>query len=230
MSCGETKQILMDLALGEAGPIERKRAQEHLEACEACRAQLDDLNLARKLLVDGVPQEEVPRRITFVAAPEAGPLGWLRRRAFAIPLGAAAAVALLVGALALARTRVTLEQGRWEIAFGARDSGAPARPAGVPAALPAAVPPGGMTRAEAAQLIAVALQRSEARQRAETAALVETATARQDRRYMSAMSALAEQVRFFQQTQNILYKRADTTDLALERVASRVPGDRGDRQ
>ncbi len=229
MSCGETKQILMDLALGEAGPMERKRAQEHLEACEACRAQLDDLNLARKLLVDGVPQEEVPRRITFVAAPETGPLGWLRRRAFAIPLGAAAAVALLVGALALARTRVTLERGHWEIAFGVRDAGAQG-PVGVPATLPAAVPLVGMTREEAVRVIAVALQQSEARQRAETAALVETATARQDRRYVSAMSALAEQVRFFQQTQNILYKRADTTDLALERVASRVPGDRGERQ
>ena len=122
MTCEQVKQMLIDLALAEAGPAERKWVQDHVQECEACRGRLADLDLTRKLLLEGLPQEEVPRRIAFVAANEgAGLFGrsGLWRRAFAVPVGVAAAVALLVGALALARVRVVLEQERWEIAFGA---------------------------------------------------------------------------------------------------------------
>ena len=100
MTCGQVKQMLIDLALAEAGPAERKRVQDHLQECEACRGRLADLDLTRKLLLEGLPQEEVPRRIAFVAANEgAGLFGrsGLWRRAFAVPVGVAAAVALLVG-------------------------------------------------------------------------------------------------------------------------------------
>lgn len=228
MSCEETKEILTDLALGEADPAERELAREHLEACEACRAQLADLNLARKLLVEGLPQEEVPRRIAFVAA-ETGRVRWLWRRAVAIPLGVAAAVALLVGTLALARTRIVLERGRWEIAFGVREAGRTAGPESpVPPSQRVSVP--SLTREDAARLVAAAVGESEARQRGETAALVKTATLRQNRRYLRAMVALGEQMRYFQSSQTTFSKEADRTRLALEMVASRLPAAKGEQQ
>ncbi len=227
MTCGEAKQILMDLALQEAGPEQRKRVQAHLEECVACRGQLADLNLTRKLLVQGLPEEEVPRRIAFVALPERQPYwrSFLRSRALAIPMGIAATVALLVGALALAQTRVVVERGRWEVAFGGASRDATAggvRRAGLPAPQPVGVT-APLTREQAALLVTAAIRESEQRQRAETATLVEAAAARLDKRHFLALTSLAEQMRYFERTQNIFYKETDQTRAALERVASRLP-------
>ncbi len=228
MTCGQAKQILMDLALAEAGPVERKQVQEHLQVCDACRAQLTDLDLARKLLVQGLPQEEVPRRIAFVgASQEAGLFGrsGLWRRAFAVPVGVAAAVALLVGALALARVRVVLEQERWEIAFGAsQQRAAPAT--GSASAGPVSA---GLSREQVAGLVDAAVRQSEARQQAEAEALIGTASAQLERRQRAAFASLAEQMRYFERTQTIFYKDADRNRLALEMVASRLPAEKGER-
>ena len=228
MTCEKAKQMLMDLALAEAGPVERKQVQEHLQVCDACRAQLTDLDLARKLLVQGLPQEEVPRRIAFVgASQEAGLFGgsgfW--RRAFAVPVGVAAAVALLVGALALARVRVVLEQERWEIAFGAsQQRAAPAT--GSASAGPVSA---GLTREQVAGLVDAAVHQSEVRQQAEAEALIGTAAAQLERRQRAAFASLAEQMRYFERTQTIFYKDADRNRLALEMVASRLPAEKGER-
>ena len=228
MTCGQAKQMLMDLALAEAGPVERKQVQEHLQVCDACRAQLTDLDLARKLLVQGLPQEEVPRRIAFVgASQEAGLFGrsGLWRRAFAVPVGVAAAVALLVGALALARVRVVLEQERWEIAFGAsQQRAAPAT--GSASAGPVSA---GLSREQVAGLVDAAVRQSEARQQAEAEALIGTASAQLERRQRAAFASLAEQMRYFERTQTIFYKDADRNRLALEMVASRLPAEKGER-
>ena len=228
MTCGQAKQMLMDLALAEAGPVERKQVQEHLQVCDACRAQLTDLDLARKLLVQGLPQEEVPRRIAFVAAnQEAGLFGrsgfW--RRAFAVPVGVAAAVALLVGALALARVRVVLEQERWEIAFGASQQRAAPATGSPSAGLLSA----GLTREQVAGLVDAAVRQSEVRQQAEAEALIGTAAAQLERRQRAAFASLAEQMRYFERTQTIFYKDADRNRLALEMVASRLPAEKGER-
>ncbi len=240
MTCGQAKQMLMDLALAEAGPVERKQVQEHLQVCDACRAQLTDLDLARKLLVQGLPQEEVPRRIAFVgASQEAGLFGrsgfW--RRAFAVPVGVAAAVALLVGALALARVRVVLEQERWEIAFGASQqraapaTGSASAGLAAPATGSAAAGPvsAGLTREQVAGLVDAAVHQSEARQQAEAEALIGTAAARLERRQRAAFASLAEQMRYFERTQTIFYKDADRNRLALEMVASRLPAEKGEQ-
>ena len=240
MTCGQAKQMLMDLALAEAGPVERKQVQEHLQVCDACRDQLTDLDLARKLLVQGLPQEEVPRRIAFVgASQEAGLFGrsgfW--RRAFAVPVGVAAAVALLVGALALARVRVVLEQERWEIAFGASQqrvapaTGSASAGLASPATGSAAAGPvsAGLSREQVAGLVDAAVRQSEARQQAETEALIGTASAQLERRQRVAFASLAEQMRYFERTQTIFYKDADRNRLALKMVASRLPAEKGER-
>ena len=244
MTCGQVKQMLIDLALAEAGPAERKRVQDHVQECEACRGRLADLDLTRKLLLEGLPQEEVPRRIAFVAANEgAGLFGrsGLWRRAFAVSVGVAAAVALLVGALALARVRVVLEQERWEIAFGASHQAA-TQTTGSPSAGLAPPAPGsasgsagagpvsaGLTREQVAGLVDAAVRQSEARQQTEAETLIGTAVAQLERRQRTAFASLAGQMRYFERTQTILYKDADRNRLALKMVASRLPAEKGER-
>ena len=232
MTCGQVKQMLIDLALAEAGPAERKRVQDHLQECKACRGRLADLDLTRKLLLEGLPQEEVPRRIAFVAANEgAGLFGrsGLWRRAFAAPVGVAAAVALLVGALALARVRVVLEQERWEIAFGASRQAAAQATGSASGSAGTGPVSAGLTREQVTGLVDAAVRQSEARQQAEAETFFGTAVAQLERRQRAAFASLAGQMRYFERTQTILYKDADRNRLALEMVASRLPAEKGER-
>jgi anti-sigma factor RsiW len=230
MNCGEAKQALMDLVLEEAGSEERKQMEAHLAGCAACRAELVNLKLTRKLLVQGLPQEEMPQRIAFVSgqAAKGGLRGWLWSRAFAIPVGAAAAIAVLACGLALAHARLVIEQGRWELALGYAPAAttrgtrlAQAAQAGMP------VPP--LTREQAQQLLAAAIGESEQRQEAASAASLEAALSQLDQRQRATLLALADQMKYFEATQNVFYKEASRTRTALELVASRLPAEKGDR-
>ncbi len=247
MTCGEAKQILTEMALDEAAPEQRRQVRAHLEGCEVCRAEAGavtaEMTMMRKLLVEGLPQEEVPRRITFVAAPAGGgTLGWLWRwKALAIPAAAAAALVLTAGGLSLARTRVVVEQGRWEIAFGAAAATRSIRSGSQRATQPQAPDPNGaletrsessgfVTSEQAARLVAEALVLAEARHRSETMALVDAAARRLDKRNFTALSALAERMVYFESTQNTFYKDSEGTRRAIELVAARLPAEKGERQ
>jgi hypothetical protein len=63
MSCETYRNSLFDEALGEGSA----ELREHLKSCAECRAELDRLKLTRKLMVQGLPEEEPPRRIVFTA-------------------------------------------------------------------------------------------------------------------------------------------------------------------
>ena len=231
MNCGETKQALMDLVLDEAGSEERKQIEAHLAGCTACRAELVNLRLTRKLLVQGLPQEEMPQRIAFVSgeAAKRGLRGWLRSRTFAIPVGVAVAVAVLACGLALARARLVIEQGHWELAFGHAHAATTTTTKSAPAGTAMPLPAGLLTREQAQQLIAAAIRESEQRQQAASAARLEAALSQLDQRQRATLLALADQMKYFEATQNVFYKEASRTRTALELVASRLPAEKGDR-
>ncbi len=63
MNCEAYRKSLFEEALGE-GTAELR---DHLKGCAECRAELDRLKLTRKLMVQGLPEEEPPRRIVFTA-------------------------------------------------------------------------------------------------------------------------------------------------------------------
>jgi hypothetical protein len=224
MTCGEATQVLMDMVLDEAGAAERERVEAHLARCEACRAEMENLKLTRKLLVQGLPQEEVPRRIAFVAPSEGarpGGFGWLWSRTFTVPLGAAAAIVLVAAGLALAHARLVVERGHWEVAFGSvRTSG------GVPGSsgdLKAAATANPITREQAQEMVAAAVRAGEQRQQAMAAARIRDAVSQSDKRHWVAVATLGEQMRYFEQAQSNFSKEADRTRSDLQFVASRLP-------
>lgn len=227
MNCEEAKQVLMDLALDEAQGDDRRQVEAHLASCAACRAELANLKVARKLLVQGLPQEEMPRRIAFVPAepPSRTWAAWLWSRAFTIPVGAAAAIAVLACGLALAHARLVIEQGHWELAFGSRPAAA------VPAATPAApsamqaIPAGPLTREQAQQLVAAAIRDSEQRQQAATVIQLRAAGVRLDARQQAVLANLTEQMRNFSETQTLLYKQNEGTRSLVANLMSREKGE-----
>src|ERR1022692_4826378 len=97
MNCEQAKPYLYDRALDEGA--RDADAEAHLATCAECRAELTDLELTRKLMRQGLPEEEPPRRIAFVAdAPARNPL-----RFWQWSFAGAAVVAMLFAVLAIRR-------------------------------------------------------------------------------------------------------------------------------
>ncbi len=62
--------------LGEVGPAERTQLEGHLTSCAACREELERLRWTEAALLT-LREEEIPRRIAFVAEPAPGRRRWL---------------------------------------------------------------------------------------------------------------------------------------------------------
>lgn len=145
MDCNEIKNLLYDDALGEGTAAVKK----HVQGCPACRAELDRLQMTRKLMLQGLPEEEPPRRIAFLAERPA-PTNPLRFWQWSF--AGAAAFALFFAVMAL-RQPVTQIAG-------------PATTAS---------PQASFSKAEVEQMVNAAVRDSEQRQRAETQQLLQTA-------------------------------------------------------
>jgi hypothetical protein len=96
MNCEQAKPFLYDRALGEGASAE---FDQHLAGCTDCRTELADLELTRKLMLQGLPEEEPARRIAFVAEKPAAAFNPLRFWQWSF--AGAATLALLFAVLAM---------------------------------------------------------------------------------------------------------------------------------
>jgi hypothetical protein len=62
---------------GELAADDRRGVEQHLAACQACRAELERLRITQASLAS-IPDEEVPRRIAFVSDKVFEPSWWQR--------------------------------------------------------------------------------------------------------------------------------------------------------
>jgi anti-sigma factor RsiW len=73
MSCCSVD--LKAYVLGEVDRQEQTACENHLEACSACRQELEQLNLTKAALMS-MPDEEIPQRIAFVSDKVFEPKWW----------------------------------------------------------------------------------------------------------------------------------------------------------
>jgi len=89
--------------LGELAESERRQAEEHKRSCAVCREEVERLHATRSALLS-LPQEEIPRRISFVSDKVFEPRWWQRLWRSGPQLGFASAAmvaaAILVHAFA----------------------------------------------------------------------------------------------------------------------------------
>lgn len=222
MICGQLKELLMQVALDEASAEERARVEAHMAGCAACRQVFAEWKLTRKLVARALPQEEPPQRICFAPARRSG---WAWQRAFTIPVGAAAAIAILITALALSGARLSVTEGRWEVAFGRPAAALTPATSGINSATGAQL----FTREQMADLVAAAVRDSEQRQRADTVQFVRKAIGDVDRRQQTALHDVGMQMSYFERAQNIFYKQNEGTLYALQNLEKRLPGAREGR-
>src|SRR5690242_18474700 len=104
MDCHEIKNLLYDEALGEGNGA----VKDHVKTCAACRAELERLQTTRKLMMQGLPEEEPARRIAFVADRPAAPNPL---RFWQWSFAGAAAFALFFAVLAVRRPDAPIAQG-----------------------------------------------------------------------------------------------------------------------
>lgn len=110
---------LRDYLFEELGAGERAQVDSHLAGCAGCRQELERLRLTRAALLR-LKDEEMPRRIAFVSdkvfEPSRAARWWAAVPRFAF--GAALLLAVFFGGAWMSRPSITVEQGRWQIAFG----------------------------------------------------------------------------------------------------------------
>ena len=101
----------------------RQQVEAHLRECAGCRDELERLRATGRALLR-LKDEEMPRRIAFVSDKIFEPSGvarWWAAIAGGMPRFAGAAALVLavffLGAW-ISRPSVTVESGRWQIAFG----------------------------------------------------------------------------------------------------------------
>lgn len=114
---------LRDYCLEELGMAEKRQVEAHLATCFDCREEVERLRLTQQTLLR-LKDEEVPRRIAFVSdkvfEPSRAARWWAAFNAHVPRLAWSLALllAVLFGGLSLARPSVTIENGRWQVAFG----------------------------------------------------------------------------------------------------------------
>jgi anti-sigma factor RsiW len=125
MSCSPFD--LRDYCFEELRAEERRQVEAHLGACSNCREEVERLQATHRTLLR-LQEEEVPRRIAFVSDKVFEPstaarwwakwLGGMPRFAFS----AALLLAVFFTGAWISRPSITVEKGRWQVAFGGGDS------------------------------------------------------------------------------------------------------------
>ena len=125
MSCSPFD--LRDYWFEELDAEERRQVEGHLAGCSACREEIERLRLTRQALLR-LKDEEIPRRIAFVSdkvfEPSRAARWWAAVWENVPKLGFATALVLAVffAGASISRPTVTVENGRWQIAFGRADA------------------------------------------------------------------------------------------------------------
>jgi hypothetical protein len=202
MNCEQAKPFLYDRALDEGASAE---LDQHLASCADCRAELADLELTHKLMRQGLPEEEPPRRIAFIAdkpAPssarafDSAAVAYNPLRFWQWSFAGAAALALLFAVLAVRRPAPAASSDTFTRAE-------------VEALISKSV----------AQAVNAAVNVSEQRQQAETAAVIQSAAQR-----------MAEQFHYLESTQTQVYRQTEQNRADLREVSAMIGSAQGVRQ
>lgn len=118
---------LRDYFWEELGAGERRQVEVHLEGCARCREELGRWQATRRSLLL-LKDEEVPRRIAFISdkvfEPSRAARWWaaFSSRAPAFAFSLSLLLAVFFAGVWVSRPSITVEKGRWQIAFGASDA------------------------------------------------------------------------------------------------------------
>ena len=114
---------LRDYWFEELGAAERRQVETHLSGCQNCREELAKLRTTQGALLR-LPDEEIPRRIAFVSDKVFDPsraARWWTAFLLRVPklaFSMALLLAVFFGGAWISKPTLTVEGGRWQIAFG----------------------------------------------------------------------------------------------------------------
>jgi hypothetical protein len=254
MNCDHIKPSLPEYVMDELAGAERAEIARHLENCTACFGEKEKIQQTLGLLTKAAAFEDVPQRIRIVAERSAEPSAepsdaaksWVLafwRNPARLAFAASGLSCVAIAALALAHTTITIQQGNFEIAFGAAARSAAGTPLAVagtvrsPAAASLPIAPiaatQSLTREEIAHLIEEAVAASEARQSASTARVMEASAhqAKADRinDRINDQREMAESFRYVQATQVNMWKQQVESQQMLSALVQRSGIEQGSR-
>ncbi len=173
--------------LSELTEVDRRQFEGHLRSCQDCREELEWLRITRTAL-EALPDEEPPRRVTFVSDRIFEPSGWRRFWDSAPRLGFASAALLSAAIFVHAFTR---------------PPATPAPGTANMAAVEARVETEVGRRVQAAVEKAVA--ESQDRQKRQTAELVAAMEDRVEQRWRSELLTVEDELKYLRKKAGVYY-------------------------
>ena len=221
MNCEMSRELFADYLGEELSQLDTKQLKDHLNACEVCREELSLLSSTKAALRVGWPDESIPQSLTFEFVEPSPQRFWSQLGRFSLPKVAWVSLSVSVGfilcllSLALLRTQIQIENGKFKLSFGQ------------PEQLVSAT---GITQLnsrtpvninhEAFQvLIDEALQRFEQNQNARLQqALLEAKTEWETKRNADLVR-VAKEFKYLESTQNVVWKETVRNNSFLETLA-----------
>lgn len=221
MNCEKSRELFADYLGEELSQSDTRELKDHLRGCQVCREELSLLSSTKTALKVGWPDESIPQSLTFEFVKPSPQGFWSRLRRFAIPkvvwvsLSVSACFILCLLSLALLRTQIQIENGKFKLSFGQPVQLISATGATqLNSRTPANVNP------EAIQvLIDQALQRFEQNQKTGLEQALREAKAEWEAKRNADLVRVAKEFKYLESTQNVVWKETVRNNSYLETLA-----------
>src|SRR2546426_1956600 len=124
MNCEKSRELFADYLGEELSQSETRKLKDHLGACQTCRQELSLLSSTKTALKVGWPDESIPQSLTFEFVKPSPQRSWSQLGRFSLPkvvwvsLSVSACFILCLLSLALLRTQIQIENGKFKLSFG----------------------------------------------------------------------------------------------------------------
>ncbi|PYV38789.1 MAG: hypothetical protein DMG06_24840 [Acidobacteria bacterium] len=221
MNCEKSRELFADYIGGELSQSDARELKDHLSTCQACRQELSLLSSTKAALKVGWPDESIPQSLTFEflkPSPQrfSSQLGWFSLPKFAwISLAVSACFIVCLWSLALLRTQIQIENGKFKLSFGQ-----PVQlvSTNTPTQLNSLAPL--KVNNEVVQaLIAQVLERFEQNQNTKLQQALQEAKAEWEAKRNADFVRIAKEFKYLESTQNVVWKEAVRNSSVLDALA-----------
>src|SRR5437867_7545747 len=124
MNCEKSRELFSDYIGEELSRSNARELKDHLSECQTCRQELSLLSSTEAALKVGWPDESIPQSLTFEFVEPSPQRFWSQLGRFSLPKVAWVSLSVSVGfilcllSLALLRTQIQIENGKFKLSFG----------------------------------------------------------------------------------------------------------------
>ena len=216
MNCEQSRELFVDYLGEELSGAAFKELKDHLKLCSQCREDMASLVRTKSALRAGWPDQSIPQSLTFDLAAPKGQGFWSRFLPLRLPgivwasLSVAGCFLVCLAGLTLSQAQIRLQDGNFSLSFG--------QPA-TPVALDLRKTSISETGPNLKSLLDDALKQLEMNQNAKLQQALQEAKLEWEAKRDADMAKIGREVKYLQDTQNVVWKETLLTNSSLEMLA-----------